>query len=90
MSGVVSGIKGVITDFPLFMRYDEKERFFLVLGLLIAGQISFARAAEMTELSRDILSFLVDSLGIEYDFLSEGDIQEERDSVERLVQELKK
>jgi predicted HTH domain antitoxin len=72
------------------MRYDEKERFFLVLGLLIAGQISFARAAEMTELSRDILSFLVDSLGIEYDFLSEGDFQEERDSIERLVQELKK
>ena len=53
MSGVVSGIKEVITDFPLFMRYDEKERFFLVLGLLIAGQISFARAAELTGLSRD-------------------------------------
>jgi len=44
----------------------------------------------LSGLSRDILSFLVDSLGIEYDFLSEGDFQEERYSVERLVQELKK
>jgi hypothetical protein len=69
----------------------KKKRFFLWhWGLRIAGQISFARAAELTGLSRDILSFLVDTLGIEYDFLSEGDIQEERDSVERLVQELKK
>ena len=68
----------------------RRKGFFLVLGLLIAGQISFARAAELTGLSRDNLSFLVDTLGIEYDFLSEGDFQEERDSVERLVQELKK
>ena len=33
MSGVVSGIKGVITDFPLFMRYDEKERVFFGFGI---------------------------------------------------------
>jgi len=31
----------------------------------------------------------VDTLRIEYDFLSEEDFKEERDSVERLVHELK-
>ena len=90
MAEVESKIRGVITDFPLFRRYDEKESFFLVLGLLVSRQISFARAAELTGLSREELSFLMDKLGIEYDFLTEEDIKEERESAERLVRELKK
>ncbi|MFZ2070839.1 MAG: hypothetical protein WAV32_04440 [Halobacteriota archaeon] len=53
-------------------------------------RLSFARAAELTGLSRDNLSFLMDTLGIEYEFLSEEDVKEERDSVDRLVQELKR
>ena len=90
MSEVELKIRGVITDFPLFRGYDEKERFFLVLGLLVSRQISFARAAELTGLSREDFSFLVDKLGIEYDFLTEEDVKEERESAERLVRELKK
>lgn len=83
-------LKGVIADFPLFRGYDEKERFFLILGLLVSRQISFARAAELTGLSREDLSFLIDKLGIEYDFLTEVDVKAERESAERLVRVLKK
>lgn len=70
------------------MRYEEKERFFLVLGLLLSKQISFARAAELVGLSREELSFLLDKLGIEYNFLTEEDIKSERESAESVLEKL--
>jgi predicted HTH domain antitoxin len=88
MAEVKSKIREAVTDFPLFRGYEEKERFFLVLGLLLSRQISFARAAELAGLSREELSFLLDKLSIEYNFLTEEDIKSERESVERLLEEL--
>lgn len=88
MAEVKSKIREAVTDFPLFSRYEEKERFFLVLGLLLSRQISFARAAELAGLSREELSLLLDKLGIEYDFLTEEDIKNEKESADRLLEGL--
>lgn len=89
MAEVESKIRWVVTDFPLFQRYEEKERFFLVLGLLVSRQISFARAAELAGLNRVEFSFLLDKLGIEYEFLTEEDVKYERESAERLLKGLR-
>lgn len=88
MAEMETKIKEVVTGFPLFRRYEEKERFFLALGLLVSRQISFARAAELTGLSREEFSFLLDKLGIEYDFLTGEDVKGEKESVERLLKDL--
>jgi predicted HTH domain antitoxin len=90
MAEVKTGIREVVTDFPLFHGYEEKERFFLVLGLLLSKQISFARAAELAGLSRVEFSFLLDKLGIAYEFLTEADIESERESAKRLLKELER
>lgn len=83
-----SKIREAVTYFPLFWGYEEKERFFLVLVLPLSRQISFARAAVLAGLSREELSFLLDKLNIEYNFLTEENIKSERESVERLLEEL--
>ena len=88
MVEVKSKIRKAVTDFPLFKGYEEKERFFLVLVLPLSRQISFARAAELAGLSREELSFLLGKLSIEYNFLTEENIKSERESVERLLEEL--
>jgi len=90
MAEVKTRIREVVTDFPLFRGYEEKERFFLVLGLLLSKQISFARAAELSGLSRVEFSFLLDKLGIAYEFLTEEDIESERESAKRLLKELER
>ncbi len=88
MAEVDTGIRAVVTDFPLFGGYEEKERFFLVLGLLLSKQISLARAAELAGLTRVEFAFLLDKLGIAYEFLTEADIEDEREAAAQLVKEL--
>ena len=44
----------VIEKFPLFEKYEEKEKFFTVLGLLLTRQITLAKAAELLEMTRGI------------------------------------
>lgn len=59
MTEVKSKIRAAVTEFPLFRDYEEKARFFLVLGLLLSRQISFPKAAELAGLSREELSLLL-------------------------------
>lgn len=84
-----SKISEAVADFPLFRKQEEKERFFLVLGLLISRQISLAKAAEAMEVSREELQFLLDKLGIDYYFLSDEDIKKEKNAANRLLEELR-
>jgi len=85
-----SKIKEIIADFPLFRKQEEKEKFFLVLGLLVSRQISLAKAAELMEIPRQELIFLLDKMGIDYHFLSAEDIKKEKSAVNKLLEELKK
>ncbi|MGQ4834172.1 MAG: UPF0175 family protein [Candidatus Asgardarchaeia archaeon] len=80
-------IEKVITEFPLFAKYSEKEKFFKVLGLLVARQISLAKAAELLGLRRDEFIFLLDKLNIEYSYLDEEEAQREKSAVKRMLEE---
>lgn len=84
-----SKISEAVSDFPLFRKQEEKERFFLVLGLLISRQISLAKAAEAIGVSREELEFLLDKLGIDYYFLSDEDVKKEKNAANRLLEELR-
>lgn len=80
-------IEKVISNFPLFKEYSEKEKFFKVLGLLIARQISLAKAAELLDMQRNDFILLLDRLKIEYSYLDEEEINKEKETVNRLLRE---
>ena len=68
----------VIEKFPLFEKYEEKEKFFTVLGLLFTRQITLAKAAELLEMTRDDFSRVLKLMGLEYSYLSEEEIELEK------------
>ena len=82
-------IEKVVWGFPLFKTYEEKERFFKVLGLLVSHQITFEKAAELLKLDREKLAFLLDLLEIDYSFLDEEEDNLERRAVKKILEELK-
>lgn len=82
-------IEKVVWEFPLFKSYEEKERFFKVLGLLVSHQITFEKAAELLKLDTEKLTFLLDLLEIDYSFLDEEETNLEKKAVKKLLEELK-
>lgn len=74
----------VIEKFPLFEKYEEKEKFFTVLGLLFTGQITLAKEAELLEMTRRDFSRVLKLMGLEYSYLSEEEIELEKKISETL------
>ncbi len=74
----------VIEKFPLFEKYEEKEKFFTIVGLLFTRQITLAKAAELLEMARDDFSRVLKLLGLEYSYLSEEEIEREKEISEIL------
>jgi predicted HTH domain antitoxin len=74
----------VIEKFPLFEKYEEKEKFFTVLGLLFTRQITLAKAAELLEMTRGDFSRVLKLMGLEYSYLSEEEIELEKKISETL------
>ena len=68
----------VIKKFPLFEKYEEKEKFFMVVGMLFTRQITLAKAAELLEMRRDDFSKLLKLMGLEYSYISEEEIEQEK------------
>jgi len=64
--------------------YHDKERLFLVLGLLLSGKISMGKAAELLDLRIDDLWMLMHKLGIKYSVLNEEEAGEELDAYRRV------
>ncbi|MCD6348365.1 MAG: UPF0175 family protein [Candidatus Korarchaeota archaeon] len=60
--------------------YPDRERLFIVLGLLLTGRISSGKAAELLDLRIDELWNLLQKLGIKYSFLDEEEVKEELDA----------
>ena len=74
----------VIEKFPLFEKYEEKEKFFMVVGMLFTRQITLAKAAELLEMRRDDFSKLLKLMGLEYSYMSEEEIEQEKKISETL------
>ena len=80
----------LVSNFPLFKDYREKERFLKVVGLLVSHQITFEKAAELLGMRLEELAFLLDKLGIEYSLLDEEEARLERGEADKLMGELKR
>ena len=64
--------------------YPDKEKLFIVLGLLLSGRISLSKAAELLDLRVDDLWMLMHRLGVRYDILNEEEVEEELDAYKRI------
>ncbi len=68
----------IIGNFPLFDNYEKKEEFSTVLGLLFTKHVTFAKAAELLEMSREEFSKILKLMGLEYSYLTKGEARYER------------
>ncbi len=64
--------------------YPDKERLFMVLGLLLSGRISMGKAAELLGVRVDELWLLMQELGIKYSIVDEEEVEEELDAYKRV------
>jgi len=70
--------KSIAADIQLFKNVEEKERFLFVLGALISKVISLQKASEIMEMDRELFLKVLDLMGIEFSYLSEDDIENEK------------
>ncbi|WP_297523467.1 hypothetical protein [Thermococcus sp.] len=82
-------VNRLVFNFPLFKDYEDKERFFKVIGLLVSHQITFEKAAELLDMKLEELSLLLDTLGVEYSLLDGEEARLEREETDKLMEELK-
>jgi predicted HTH domain antitoxin len=64
--------------------YPDKEKLFIVLGLLLSGGISMGKAADLLDLRVDELWLLMHRLRIKYSILDDEEIEEELDAYRRI------
>ena len=64
--------------------YPDKERLFMVLGLLLSGRISMGKAAELLGLRIDDFWLLLYKLGVKYSILDEEEVEEELNEYEKV------
>ena len=78
-------LANVVDEFPLFKRRREKERFLLVLGLLVTRAITLAKAAEVLGMSRLEFSAVLRTIGFKYSYLDEEEAIKEVEAAEELM-----
>jgi len=69
----MSSLKSVLEH--VYVPYKDKEKLFIVLGLLLSGKISAGKAAELLGLRIDELWELLDDLNIDYFPIDEREIE---------------
>ena len=70
--------KGIASEVQIFQDIEQKESFLFVLGALAARVISLQKAAEVMEVEPEVFVKLLDLIGFEFSYLSQGDVLIER------------
>jgi len=78
MSDVDVLLKGVVVP------YRDKEKLFLVLGLLFAGRVSFGKAAELLGLRVDEFWDLLDKLGVKFSYYDKEEVEKELEAYRKV------
>ncbi len=63
---------------PLFRNIEDKEKFLIVVSALKLRLVSFAKASEIMHMTKTGFLELLESLDIDYFYLSEADIEVEK------------
>ncbi|MBE9077703.1 hypothetical protein IQ241_10410 [Romeria aff. gracilis LEGE 07310] len=71
-------LKQVAAELPVFQANEQKQLFLFVIGALAARLISLRKAAELMALETDTLIELLDTIGLDFSYLSEADISIEK------------
>ncbi|MDB9374756.1 hypothetical protein [Nodularia sphaerocarpa] len=71
-------LRNVASEIQLFNDIDQKETFLFVLGALFSRIISVRKAAEIMEIELDTFVELLDLMGLEFSYLTSGDVTVER------------
>ena len=71
-------IQNIAATLPIFTKRELKEQFLFILGALTARLISLRKAAEMMNIDSEELLKILDLLGIDFSYLSEEDIEQEK------------
>jgi predicted HTH domain antitoxin len=68
----------IASEVQLFQTLDQKENFLFLIGALLARVISLKKASEIMQLEPSQFLQILDLMGIEFSYLSEEDIDLEK------------
>jgi hypothetical protein len=68
----------IASEVQLFNTLEQKENFLFLLGALTARLISLKKAAEILNLDPEILTKILELMGIDFSYLTEADIAAEK------------
>jgi predicted HTH domain antitoxin len=71
--------KNIASEIQFFPNIEQKEQFLFILRALFSRIISLQKAAEIMEMEPDMFIKLLDSMGLEFSYLSEEDISIEKE-----------
>lgn len=71
-------LKPVVEAVPLFRDTKDKEKFLIVVSALKLRLVSLAKASEIMHMTKTGLLELLESLDIDFSYLSENDIEKEK------------
>jgi predicted HTH domain antitoxin len=70
--------QNIASEVQLFNTLEQKENFLFVLGALTARLISLKKASEILELDPEAFLQILDLMGLEFSYLTEDDITNEK------------
>jgi predicted HTH domain antitoxin len=71
-------LKPIVEAVPLFRNTGDKEKFLIVVSALKLRLVSLAKASEIMHMTKTGFLELLESLDIDYSYLSETDIEVEK------------
>jgi predicted HTH domain antitoxin len=71
-------LQQIASEVQLFNTLEQKENFLFLLGALTARLISLKKAAEILNLDPEILTKILELMGIDFSYLTEADVAAEK------------
>ena len=71
-------LKPIVEAVPLFRNIEDKEKFLVVVSALKLRLISLAKASEIMNMTATGFLELLETLDVDYSYLSENDIEMEK------------
>jgi predicted HTH domain antitoxin len=72
-------LKPIVEAVPLFKKIEDKEKLLVVVSALKLRLLSLAKASEIMNMTKTGFLELLEALDIGYSYLSENDIEMEKD-----------
>ena len=71
-------LREIANEFTFLKSQEDREKLLAVVGALVLRKISLAKASEIMGLEREVFLGFLDAFGVEYSYLKEEDIDEEK------------